>query len=485
MSLKNGAIVGYLNGLWKLFTSIQLTVVIFLSLAITSTLGTLIPQNEAYEQYLRTYGNFLFRLFAVLNLFDMYHAWWFQMLLILLATNIIVCSIDRLTGTWSIIFPKERHFSPTRYRKLKNKVQFDSAIHGDELKTVFSNTLSKSYGYFKLEDTPTGFLIFAEKGRWTRLGVYAVHVSVILVLIGGLIGSFFGFEAFVTLVEGESTAEVQIIKTGEIKKLDFMIRCDDFKLVLYPNKTPKEFRSSLTILENGKPVLKKDIIVNEPLRYKKINIFQSSYGQIPPEASHGKASTSTKPSSKIKLNLTSNASKMTYQREAAVGESWDLPEGLGKFELKEYRAKAEFGGQDIGPALVGELTAADGKIKKVLLPFKFPNFDKMRQGKMVIFAAKQPQEAFQSDSPKAMRYYTGLQVTYDPGVLVVYIGFILMIIGCYISFFTSHQQVFLEISKKSKKDNKQHVFLSGTSNKDKMGMKRNIAKLKAKLIAKI
>ena len=132
MSSKNGAIAEYLNSFWKLFTSIRLTVLVLLSLAITSTVGTLIPQNEAYEQYLRTYGNFLFRLFAVLNLFDMYHAWWFQMLLILLTANIITCSIDRLTATWSLIFPKERHFSPTRYRKLKNRVWFDATIHGDE-----------------------------------------------------------------------------------------------------------------------------------------------------------------------------------------------------------------------------------------------------------------------------------------------------------------------------------------------------------------
>jgi cytochrome c biogenesis protein len=482
MSLKNGAVAEYLDGFWKLFTSIRLTVVVLLCLSVTSSLGTLIPQNEAYEQYLRTYGNFFCRLFAVLDLFDMYHTWWFQMLFILLATNIIACSINRLTSTWSMIFPKERHFSPTRYRKLKNKVQFDSDIDGDELKTICANILSQSYGYFKLEDTPNGFLIFAEKGRWTRLGVYAVHVSVILVLIGGLIGSLLGFEAFVTLVEGESTDKVQIIKSGEIKKLDFSIRCDDLKLTLHPNKTPKEFRSSLTILENGKPVLKKDIIVNYPLRYKHINIFQSSYGQMPPESPHDKALKSKKPPSKIKLNLTSNASKMTYQHEAIIGEAWDLPEGLGKFELKEYKADAEFGGQDIGPAVAGELTSTDGKIEKVLLPFKFPNFDKMRQGEMVIFIAKQPQAAFQSNSPKAMRAYTGLQVTYDPGVLVVYIGFILMIIGCYVSFFTSHQQVFLEVSVK---DNQQHLFLCGTSNKDKMGMKRNIAKLKAKLIANI
>ena len=90
MSFKNGPVAEYLNNFWKLFASIQLTGVILFSLAIFSAVGTFIPQNKDVEQYLRAFGDFLFRLFAVLDLFDIYHAWWFQMLLILLVVNIIV-----------------------------------------------------------------------------------------------------------------------------------------------------------------------------------------------------------------------------------------------------------------------------------------------------------------------------------------------------------------------------------------------------------
>lgn len=468
------------KSLWKFFASIQLTVFVLLALASASIIGTLIPQNEVPRSYLMAYGELLFRFFSVLDLFDMYHSWWFQMLLIILAANICVCSMDRLAATWSIIFPKERHFRPNRFRKLKHSCQFESTKATESLKALLPQALSKSFGYLKLEDSPNGFLIFAEKGRWTRLGVYAVHLSVLLLLIGGLIGSFLGFEAFVTIAEGDSTDTVQIRNTGEPKKLDFTIRCDDFNLSLYPNGAPKEFRSSLTILENGKVVVKKDIIVNDPLRYKNINFFQSSYGELPPESSPGQSSAATEPPSQIVLNLTSSESQMTYRRETAMGKTVDLPEGLGKFTIKNYNPGASFGGQDIGPALIGELTSVDGKTEEILLPLNFPNFDKMRRGKIAIAVAEQPQETFSPDTPSKVRYYTGLQVTNDPGVWVVYCGFILMIVGCYIAFFTAHQQVFVEVTAKA--DNTvQHIFLSGTSNKDKLAMRRTVLRLKDKL----
>lgn len=475
MPSKNEPIAAYLNSFWKFFASIQLTVVILLSLAATSIIGTFIPQNEAPELYLRAYGNFLFRFFSAFDLFDMYHSWWFQLLLIFLALNITVCSIDRLLATWSIIFPRERHFNPTRFRKIKNCFVHKSQKSSDELKPVLSKALSKSFGYIKMEDTPDGFLIFAEKGRLSRLGVYVVHLSVLLLLVGGLIGSFFGFEGFVTIPEGESTDMIQLRNSQQARKLEFEIRCDKFKLSLYPNGRPKEYRSSLTLLENGKEVLKRDIIVNDPLRYKNINIFQSSYGKVP---SSRPGSKEAKPPSKVNLSLTSNDSQMTYQREGVIGKPLYLPEGLGTLLLKEFQGNAKFGGQNIGPALVGILTPTQGEPEELLLPLKFPNFDKMRKGKIVISVADQPHENFNPGPSSEIHYYTGLQVTNDPGVGIVYIGFIMMILGCYIAFFTSHKQVFLEVSKAGKK---QRLFISGTSNKDKLGMKRKVAALSDKL----
>jgi cytochrome c biogenesis protein len=76
------------------------------------------------------------------------------------------------------------------------------------------------------------------------------------------------------------------------------------------------------------------------------------------------------------------------------------------------------------------------------------------------------------------RYYTGLQVSRDPGVWVVYIGFILMIIGIYISFFMSHQQICVEVVSKGEASD---VMVAGTSNKNKMGMQKKVIRLSERL----
>jgi cytochrome c biogenesis protein len=77
------------------------------------------------------------------------------------------------------------------------------------------------------------------------------------------------------------------------------------------------------------------------------------------------------------------------------------------------------------------------------------------------------------------RYYTGLQVSKDPGIWVVYAGFILMIVGIYITFFMSHQQVCIDVARQGKKS---RIMVAGTSNKNKLGMQKRVTKLSERLI---
>ena len=77
------------------------------------------------------------------------------------------------------------------------------------------------------------------------------------------------------------------------------------------------------------------------------------------------------------------------------------------------------------------------------------------------------------------KYYTGLQITKDPGIWYVYSGFILMIIGCWITFFMSHRSYFIEIKKD--KDNRSEISISGTTNRNSQGMKLKIQKIVLKL----
>ena len=452
---------------------------LLLSIAATSIIGTIIPQNENPAAYFRAYGEFYYKLFDALEIFDMYHSWWFQVLILMLTMNILVCSIDRLSATWKIVFSKNPSFNLSRFRKLEDKEEFTDKRNSEDLKKIYKPFIARIFGYTRVEPTDTGFCIFAEKWRWTRFGVYTVHLSVIFLLLGGLVGSLFGFEGFVNIPEGEIINSIRIRNTGKTQNLDFEIKCEDFNISFYDNGAPKEYRSSLTVIEQGKPVLKKDIIVNDPLRYKGINIFQSSYGKMPSNRPPKKKVMAKDPQEEIALNFASINSGAAYQIKTFIGKPVDIPEGFGKFVIVEYRKSADFMGQNIGEAYVGILTPKDGNPVEVLLPLHFPSFDKMRKGAVVISVAEQKAKEFNQMENTGQRYYTGLQVTKDPGIWVVYTGFIVMIIGCFITFFMSHQRLCVEVIKSG---GKSKVVVTGRSNKNKLGMADKIKKISEQLI---
>lgn len=441
------------NDIWKFFNSLKLTVTVLLLLAATSVIGTLIPQNKNHADYFQEYGEFLYRIFYLFDFYDMYHSWWFQFLLVTMAVNIIVCSIDRLSATWKTAFDKSPKFNLGHFRKLPAKESFSSTRSVDELKAAFEKLAEKRFGTCRLNATENGFALFAEKWRWTRLGVYVVHFSILLLLLGAFLGSLLGFKGFANIAEGESVSEIRLTDTGLTRKLPFTIRCNDFDVSFYESGTPKEFRSSLTILENGEKVMDQDIIVNAPLRYKGINLFQASYGQLPPNAS--------------KLSFTDNVTGKTSELTVSMGKAVALPDGRGTFLLKTHTDDYHFKGREVGAALTGVLTLTGQKPQEIVVLLRFPSFDRMRKGEFFISALEHE-----------TRYYTGLQVTHDPGVLAVYAGFILMILGCYISFFMPHQKFCMEVTGAGGKTT---VTVTGTANRNKLTMKDKVRKLSAQL----
>ncbi|MDD9304393.1 MAG: cytochrome c biogenesis protein ResB [Desulfobacter sp.] len=436
------------------FASVKLTVYTLVLLALTSIIGTVVLQNGSPRAYVNLYGQGMYNLIQVLKLDNMYQAWWYLLLMLVLCINIVVCSIDRLSKTWKIIFPDKIKVNPKRFNGLKNKQEFESDQDLSQLLPSYQKVLSRQMGAVIEHKTEQGLVLYGEKGRWSRLGVYVVHASVLLLLAGALFGALFGFKASLRLDEGKSADTVLDSSTRMPIKLPFAIRCNEFEVKFYDTGAPDEFRSNLTIIEDGKQSFTKDIRVNYPLRYKGINIFQSSYGTaLPNEAEF-----------EIKDNLTQESVVHTVKK----GQSVALPQDLGTFTFEGFLPHFDFRGHNLGEAFVGRVAPKDKQSVQIVMPTKFPTFDKMRKGQFSVTV---------KDFHQA--YYTGLQVTKDPGVWYVYSGFILMIIGCWITFFLSHQSVCIGLEKRD--TGRVRVWVAGKANRNTHAMTLKIKKFATQL----
>lgn len=441
-----------LDPAWGFLASVRLTIALLLLLAATSAIGTLIPQGGAPADYIRQYGEIGYRLVYVFDLFDMYHSWWFRSLMVLLTANIVVCTLQRFPAVWRIVFAGTPKMSPPPSGQA-HAAEFIDSRRPEALKPLYEKCIGSRFRRLRTDPIENGFRIVAEKGRWTRLGVTGVHLSIVVLLVGALIGSLFGFDGYVNIAEGERVDRVRLQNNSAVIPLGFEILCEDFEVSFYDSGAPKEYRSRLHIMENGRSVMQKDIIVNDPLCYKGINLFQSSYGSIPPK--------------ELTLGFTRRDSGEVFRTKVAVGGRVDLPEPGRQFYLREIRDTFRIRDMDVGETALGVMTLPEGQSVEVALPMRFPTYDKMRKGEWAI-AVEDHEHA----------YYTGLQVTRDPGVPLVYAGFILLVVGCYVSFFLAHRKIAVEVVNSPRSS---RVRVYGSSNRNPVGFEAVLKKIAADL----
>jgi cytochrome c biogenesis protein len=204
--------------------------------------------------------------------------------------------------------------------------------------------------------------------------------------------------------------------------LGFALHCDDFSVSFYDNGMPKEYKSIITVLKEGKPVQgysQVQVIVNDPLSYGGINFYQSSYGYVTENPW-------------FKITVTSRRDGASSQVKVHQGERFSLPGGGFARVLEATDEVSSFYPAFRGPALRLEQTLPGSRPEVVMLMLNYPDFDQQRSGSL-------------GYTLNDFQMYTGLQVAKDPGVGVVWLGCILMVLGILIAFFLSHQRIWLTI----------------------------------------
>src|SRR3989337_871800 len=97
-----------IDRVWNFFISVKLAIITLIILSVTSIIGTIIEQNQPPEKYHQIYEDWAFALMDRLTLFDMYHSWWFLLLLVLFTVNLSCCTLDRFPKMWKERFTVNR-----------------------------------------------------------------------------------------------------------------------------------------------------------------------------------------------------------------------------------------------------------------------------------------------------------------------------------------------------------------------------------------
>lgn len=457
--------VSPIDQIWNFFSSVKLAVIVFTLISVTSIIGTIIEQQAEPQKNLivlqRLFGEsaapYIYNILDSLGFTNMYHSWWFVALLFIFAANLVICSIERLPRILKTVKEPPSPLSSELFNSMPIK---DEIVSGKDFEKVKEETVAalKKAGFkttiFQERDN---IQIFAEKGRYSRLGVYITHLSLLTILIGAVVGIYFGFNGYLNLLEGEQSSIAYSRNENEIP-LGFEIRCDDFDVSFYDKTdTPKAFSSKLTIIENGKEVLTKTIGVNEPLKYKGITFYQSSYGFAPSM------------SSLFKFRVTSKNGK-TEDLAIRFGEAFIVPDTLIKGTVSDF-----------SPALAidkrGRLFTYTDSMNNPAVFIEFTENGKPIYNQWIL---KRYPETWEIDAGRVEfkdlwgAQYTGLQVRKDPGVWLVYLGCILMSIGLYIAFFMSHSRIWINLAHDKDKTT---LSLAATTNKYKTALEQKIGRI--------
>lgn len=462
--------------------------IVQLSLLITACMiGMLIQQQE-----LETFAGYYAELtpaektvYGRLGFFDVYHAWYFNLLLLTLSLNIILASIDHFPAAWSFIRRKKLTASPTfaMGQKFKEKVELP---HLDRQRLVErARAAARKQGFkVRVTEEATRTTVFAERGVWNRLGAYVVHIGLLTIFFGGFMTSR-GYTGMLPVQPDQSSDKMvkQVFNvdhdTGQHAigaqelQLPFTVEGVDIQQKLIKPEggldagNTRDWITRVRIVdhETGK---KTDALIhmNSPFDYRGYRLFQASFNPL------GSAR-------EVKLRVTPNggqAQEVTIKRN---GET-KLADGT-RLKLVEFNPAVQFtaeGKIDIGsteyanPAAHLLYITPDGKqgdawaFNEAFIG-QISNAPVLKQK----FVDALPFSVVLTSFEKVSHAHH-LSVQFDPGTKIVYLGFTILCLTLLAVFFFAHQRLWIVVEDGQ-------VHLGGDANRNRLAFEDRARKLAA------
>ena len=263
----------------KIFTKLSFALFLLGLLAIASSIGSFIEQDEPISFYEQNYANPIYgfidkNFIFTFGLDHVYRTWWFLNLLVFLAISLISCTISR---QFPLLINSKDYF----FKKRKNSLV--SLPFSVKLKNIYylKETILLKIQSMNFYIYQQGNLIYGYKGLIGRISPILVHFSLLIILGGASIGAFKNFKVQEILPKGEIFHLQNPINVGWLTSFPTVsTRVNDF-WVEYENNRIHQFYSNLSLLDNyGNEIKQQTISVNNPLRYQDIDFYQSDWNLL-------------------------------------------------------------------------------------------------------------------------------------------------------------------------------------------------------------
>ncbi len=475
-----------IDRIWSFFSSVKIAIYLIVLTFLTAMLGTIYPQENTFVNnfdpavyYEQTYG-LPGKIYYMLGLSHTYETWWFIGLLVMIGTSLVICSLDR-------VLPLYRALNKQQIRKhlefiLRQKTVYKHTIDKDAEQWVeqFGAQLKRK-GYRIHRD---GTALLAEKNRFSRWGPYINHIGLILFLLAILARSIPGFQmdTYLSVADGET---VQVANTNYyVKNEKFTVefyKDEELPPELQGKVRPKLFQTKAVLYECvsncGDPlqqpelveVKQHDIVVNEPLVYKGLKLYQFDFDLTP------------------RLNavhpvLVDKQTGQTYGPFDLPMKDSALQHKLGPFTLDLYANYMEFAiGDDGEPTTLSRDPVAPAFIFTIKGPglaesgepyMYFPmQKDKVKFAQDQINAKIVDRIEIKVDGMENVDFSeasTHLNVRMDRALPYVWVGAAFSMIGLLMGSYWQHRRIWLRIDG-------EELSLGAHTNKNWYGMRADVA----------
>lgn len=186
-----------------------------------------------------------------INLFDMYHSWWFLALLVLFTVNLTCCTIDRFPKVLKTVRNPRTKLDDGLEKTLSLSERWKNKGAVSHWTNMYKAALARAFATPKVTETDGVMHLYAEKGAYSRFGAYATHAGIVIVFIGAIAGNVLGYKSYVNIPDGQEVSHLDAREGKEHINLPFAVRNNKFRVETYPSGQPKKYASDLSVMERG------------------------------------------------------------------------------------------------------------------------------------------------------------------------------------------------------------------------------------------